>query len=537
MSRRSAQKDENQVVPRNSNGDKPTAASIEATPPRKMLLSIQEFGHRKLPFLFPDPEEKKRLSEERARDDRDNAGTQPPTDELVDFRCIWAVEFYTPSHSSSLFLGIEELGWNTDRPTAHSNPALWIERQRESSLGGGWLNLGILRRPEKAGSSFSSRPTPLPPGIEYAIGSVYSLTPSISCVIICFVLDESLNKRYLAALQKDRQTQRKPLRGGGYQIIGPESQKAAHVRDIRTEVRQRVSGWFRTHLPGIFSTESEVGIHPTCEFLTLRKTEPFPEQGTNVSRWLRPLNLGSWLDVWEADEVTGLKFVYPLTSDRNEELHSMLVAKEELFTKELMAPYRAGSRSSIIAYVDTLANSLLTRWALVGLLTAYERYLSRLRDSFSLRQRRKSKLLKQFSNLSRHFYHSIDISAVCVELRRFANDAAIFDWNVAKFQSCRPWSHQEKRFSLGDALRHQTKERANWIVNIDKSMRTILIQYGNALGTHENIRLQRRVALLTWLLAALTIVIVLLTVITTLVSLESGEVTLLSWVSQLWSLL
>ena len=496
-----------------------------------MLLSIQKFGRRKLPFLFPDPEDKKRLIEERARDDSDNARSKPPMDEVVDFRCIWAVEFFTPSHSSSLFLGIEKLGWNTDRPTAHSNPTQWIERQRESSLGGGWLNLGILRRPEKAGSIFSSRPTPLPPGIEYAIGSVHTLTPSISCVIICFVLDDSLKGRYLAALRKNRQTQRKPFRGGGYQIIGPESQKAAHIQNIRAEVRQRVSGWFRMHLPGIFSTNNEVGIHPTCEFLTLRETDPFPEQGIQVPRWLRTLSLGFGLDVWEADADRGLKFVSPLRSDRKEELHAMIVAKEGLFTKELIGHYRTGSRSSIVAYVDDLANSLLTRWALVGLLTAYERYLSRLRDSFALRQGRKPKSLKQFANLSRHFYHSIDISAVCFELRNFANDAPIFDWNVAKFQSLRRWSQEEKKISLGDALRHQTKERANWIVNVDESMRNILIQYGNALGTHENIRLQRRVALLTWFLAALTILIAFLTAITTLVSLESGEVTFLSWIT------
>lgn len=258
-------------------------ANITASEKKGLLFRIQRFGNRKLPSLFPDPMLKEFLRLERAEDDEENAKTRPPTDEIVDVQCFWGVEFYTPSHTASLIRSIEKLDWETELSGLHSSPSTWIQRRRESLLGRGWLNLGILRRPDTRRSRIGSRPTPLPLGIDYAIGGMYSLTSSITCVIICFVLDETLNKQYLGALNQDRQTQRKPLRRGAYQIHDPELQKAAHVHAIRAELREKVFQWFRAHLPGLFSTGQDPAAQPTCEFLTLRKTDPFSANSKAVT--------------------------------------------------------------------------------------------------------------------------------------------------------------------------------------------------------------------------------------------------------------
>ena len=180
----------------------------------------------------------------------------------------------------------------------------------------------------------------------------------------------------------------------------------------------------------------------------------------------------------------------------------------------MISPYRPSERGSILAFVDSHLHGLLTHWALVGLLAAYERYLSRIRDSLSVEPQENEKPLKQFSNLTQYFSLSIDISAVAVELRRLAKDEQSLKWNCEDFLPCSQPYQQETKITLAEAIRNHIQHRADWLANVDKSLRSVLIQYGDALGIHENVRLQRRVALLTLVIAGLTIVIAALTALT-----------------------
>ena len=79
---------------------------------------------------------------------------------------------------------------------------------------------------------------------------------------------------------------------------------------------------------------------------------------------------------------------------------------------------------------------------------------------------------------------------------------------------------------LRDALKDHIKERSEWIRNVDRSFRDLLIQYGTALGTRENIKLQKRIGCLTWVIIILTIILVVLTAITAFLPVEVGD---LSW--------
>ena len=126
----------------------PDQEPTDAAPRRSFFFRLQEYGYRKFPSLIPDPERHEHLEMYRRRDADNNAKSELPSDEIIDLRCVWAVEFYTPSQVSNLLRSFEKLGWNTDDSLGvDHNPALWIQRTRESAYGGGWFNLGPIQRP------------------------------------------------------------------------------------------------------------------------------------------------------------------------------------------------------------------------------------------------------------------------------------------------------------------------------------------------------------------------------------------------------
>jgi len=197
-----------------------------------MFYRLQKYGYRKFPSVIPDPDRAAILRDSRSTDNRDNAETEPPADETIDTKCIWAVELYTPSQISELLHRFEKLGWNRDDPTnPDRSPVDWIQSFRESARGGGWFNLGPLYRHGDRRFFYRGREAPLPEGVDYAVASMYSLTSSVTCVVIGFLLDDEHGRKFEDALRLDRQSIVEPLRGRGYRLPGPcFSAPIRHVR-------------------------------------------------------------------------------------------------------------------------------------------------------------------------------------------------------------------------------------------------------------------------------------------------------------------
>ncbi len=89
-----------------------------------------------------------------------------------------------------------------------------------------------------------------------------------------------------------------------------------------------------------------------------------------------------------------------------------------------------------------------------------------------------------------------------------------------------PSLYRNKETTLIEKIRKHTAERAEWLRNIDRSVRDILIQYGTTIGARENIKLQKRMSRLTVVILTLTIVIAILTAVTTIMVIKEGN---LSW--------
>ena len=75
---------------------------------RSLSFRLQKYGFRKFPSFIPDPERHELLQMYRRYDAADNAKSEPPSGEVIESRCVWAIEFYTPSQISKLLRGFEE---------------------------------------------------------------------------------------------------------------------------------------------------------------------------------------------------------------------------------------------------------------------------------------------------------------------------------------------------------------------------------------------------------------------------------------------
>jgi hypothetical protein len=99
-------------------------------------------------------------------------------------------------------------------------------------------------------------------------------------------------------------------------------------------------------------------------------------------------------------------------------------------------------------------------------------------------------------------------------LRHFAGQNVSFEHELETFKPSNPIFYRDQDITLSRALREQIEERSVWLENIDRSLRDLLIQYGAVIGTRENIKLQKRISRLTWVMLILTILIVGLTTLT-----------------------
>lgn len=507
--------------------DDPTPA---ARPRRSLLYRAQRYAYRKFPSIVPDPGRAELLEECRKHDDEDNAQSEPPEDEAIDLKCMWGVEFYTPSQIGELLRRFEKLGWNRDDPSSlDRNPVTWLRSFRESTHGTAWFNLGPLHREGDPGFFHHGRAAPLPPGVEYALATMYSLTPSISCIVVGFILDETQGRRFEVALRRKRKTLLNPVKGGGYRIPGPVHQKEDDVRTIRAELRSMVAEWFRTNLPGLFAGDALAGEFPTCELTTLLKTQPCPadrQAQRDAHWWLGLLDIDHDFRAWKAERIPGLKFQWPLMRDKENRFHSVLTCREDAIPDKTFEMYGERRRSTFALHIDRMVNSLLSRWGLLGLLAAYEKHLNTTRDTATFESGHYKKPLALLEALRGHVALSVDVSATAGDLKRLSEDKRTFGHDVPDFRPCHPSHYINEDITLEEALRDQITERADWLRDFDRSVRDLLIQYGTTLGTHENIKIQRRMSLLTWAIVALTVLIAILTAVTTTVSVNGGS---LAW--------
>ena len=442
----------------------------------------------------------------RENDPTRNAETTPPEDEHVDLHCMWAVEFYTPSYVDKLVDNLKKLGWDRDEFPGRESPASWVRITRQHSEGGSWLSLGTIRSgDDKRPWPPRDRTAPLPMYVRHARGGVYSLTPSLTCIVMCFIFEDNFRCRIDEALRRSRQTFTRPVLRG-HEVLDPERQKTEEVRLLRQECANLSMKWFRENLPGVFSSGLLGDQLPICELVTLHKAEPFPDrerEDYTPSGYLRVLDLEFSPSVWKSVDLPSLKFSLEL-SGQNPEYHSIFVVRDaEIEGTKLLEAY--GGLPGLATYVDVTYREMIGKVALRPLLDGYSRRLNELRDAVTARIRRPSRRRpsRTLQVLVDNVAYDVDIAAVTTDLIASTEEPPWFFRDLSRFERYYEWM---SRNSLAEVFRPTVNRHAKRLKQTAQSLRDHLTQFGSLIAATEDVRTQNRILWLTVFVAVLAAV-------------------------------
>ena len=362
----------------------------------------------------------------------------------------------------------------------------WLSRTRRHG-DGGWKTLGFLVSPG-ADKDLPGmvRNGPLPDGVEYCQASIAVITPSLVAVAVCFTFTEERSAIFEDVLRKDRRPISKKTERGWEHYL-PPSQKGNAIRQAREELVALAAAWFSENLPGIFSSGLMGSDVPTCELLTLRQAEPIPSKTDDdpVAReYLMMLGVYWGTDSWFVSSRPGLKFNLPHSVFFGPANHCVLTARESEVGD---APH----------YVDSqMMPGVLSEAAIFPLLTGYEYRIRKVRDlvgSESSRLKNPAKVLETIVASD-----SIDMTAVISELASAPTGGLRLFRSTSRLEPSYPALAEAE--SLNQLLHAVVKNVGLRVQQAERATNERLTQLGSLLGAVENARLQKRIAMLTWVL-------------------------------------
>jgi hypothetical protein len=194
----------------------------------------------------------------------------------------------------------------------------------------------------------------------------------------------------------------------------------------------------------------------------------------------------------------------PTFSEDGEEFHLLLAAKDADIPNEATLGYGVGKRDRYVNYLQTRVNSLLARWAVSAMVVGYERVVNGSRDAIPRDSASISQTLRSLDFLRKIINGSVDLVAVCSDLVDFTQHPSLFTRDIGQFRPANPtWVSGDT--TLGASLRRRIAERATRLSQTDDRIRQLLAQYGTVQSTIVNLRLQRHIKVLTWLMLLLAL--------------------------------
>ena len=289
-----------------------------------------------------------------------------------------------------------------------------------------------------------------------------------------------------------------------------------HIGNIRTDAKRLVADWFSKNIPGLCSAGLLGGEFPTCEFVTLRKAQPFPtkEEYDGEFQWyMHDLGLNHSFGSWECEREPSLRFC-PSSEIRNAgNYHSILSINEHSWNQcETQANDRSAKETKIHD-MHRKMSGILGMWAVGVLLEGYARHFSALRNSGILRATHRQSAVQALKQVFENVSYSIDIAAVTDELNSLVRMQRPLSFEVERFVPRPDAPDYMRKESLEQLIYRQIGKNADWLQTLDIAVREQLTQYGTILGAVENLHLQKSISRFSCAILALTIVLAVLTLV------------------------
>jgi hypothetical protein len=447
-------------------------------------------------------------------DPADNKLTSPPQDEQIRVPAIWVFEVFPPSFISNLRDSADKLGWTQSERVLNPDFLDSIDSMRFRLSGGGWLNLGFIVRDSSQALSMN-RQAELPDGVDAIHASILQYIPSTTILAFQFLLDDDTANAIDQPLRETYSTYKERTKDG-WRYYNVESQKRLAVDLTRESIRTLCSEWVKNYFPGLYPSGQFDESFPTCEIITFKKDEPYKliDEKTRHS-FLSMLNLNYDYYAWRSQNISGLYL--QLYEEKNKDVSKLVLSGNisKILEDNDLKGYVSDTREGQILLWLTALDNTIGKWVLYVLARTYEKQLGVLRDAYgsldfsrldsavSEVQALDRKLLNLQSNLT-PFIH--ELFSVCKKKAYFLHDVYEFFPIAERRKNDRGLFDglRERLLMLAESLR-TNEEQIGAISNRNSQLVSVI---SNDKLSKTNIRLQRGIFWMTWVLIILTLILV-----------------------------
>lgn len=448
-------------------------------------------------------------------DPKDNKATSPPLDEQIRVPSIWVFEAFPPSFISNLRLSAEKLKWSQSERVINPDFLDSVDRMRFRLSGGGWLNLGYIVR-DSGHSLNMNRQADLPDGVEAIHASILQYIPSTTILVFQFLLSDDTANAVDQPLRDNYSTYKERIKDG-WRYHNVESQKKLVVDTTRESIRTLCTEWVRSNFPGLYASGQYSESFPTSEIITFKENEPYKFKGEKPrNSFLSMVNLDNDFYAWKSQKIQGLylQFYEEIDKDVNKLVLSGNISK--ILEDSDLKGYGSDTREGQILQWLTYLDHTIGIWVLYVITRTYERQLGILRDSYGsldfsdvdLAASEVQVLDNKLLNLQRNLTPFIqELIPLCEKKGYFLHDVYEFfpvsehrKSDTGLFNGLR-----ERLLILAETLR-SNEEQISAIANRSTQIASAI---SNDKLSKTNIRLQRGIFWMTWVLIILTLILVI----------------------------
>jgi hypothetical protein len=437
------------------------------------------------------------------QDPADNQATRIPDGEEVHVPAIWLTELYTPTTLAGLLDGLPPfLAKAQDRGHDREDLVEWVRAARRRG-GGAWQMLPYVFPPDSNRFWPDRIVDTLPDGIAFARLGIYTLTSTVTAVTTMFRLEEEHSRALGSIVNQDRsfRTRLLPHGGGAVSDVRPQKQEAADA--WRAQLRDDVARWLAARFPGSFNRLAP-GQLPTIELLLTEQQRPWEEPADQQRGrdWTELLDLEGFDGYWQCADPSWLRFhERRFRGRRPGQRHILTLAglRPEFLETRPPSPAGTGQVDEAVQHLDFYVVALANRWALTPLLLELDEQLAATRD---LAERsggeRSPRALTQIQQ--QLLRTGMDSQIVAADIVRYAQNDASWRRDILDFHEVLPSAFASRatpRASLADTMRQGQINQGNRVTQAEAGLRELLNTSAQLTAAAENLRLQRRVLLLT----------------------------------------
>lgn len=436
----------------------------------------------------------KAIKEIKEIDRKRNLKKQPIDKDEITLECFWSCDFYTPSTAKNLLKDIKKLNLNSGESSLRSDPIEWIFKQRSSHSPQGWINICTIDKNKNTNIGFNSISHTLPNGVDYATVFGYHLTPSLTCIAVCFYVEKEYARAYQKIVAEKTET-KVIFKLSNIQLINPTTQKIIKIENERKKTRKATQKWFKENFTGIYATNKYITT-PYIELISLKTVKPFPIQHERSGKsidWLHVLGIDDSLFAYESEDkptvTLGWSERHYSYNVKNERQAILAYCREEVKNHK-----EFDSMPSFSMSIEHDLREIIVGIFLLKLLGDFNNELSLSRDRVYQNIKYKKHLKTQiFEEHTKRLATSIDTKLIVDDVLSYLNEGYLL---TLKERFVSKYIGQSRSYFKDDLLR-DAKFASQRIQQLDHSLKEIYSSISEAKSLQTNIRLQKSMRCLT----------------------------------------